>query len=162
MVREGSSPGSPGPTSPVVWALPALLTAALAAVTVALVAAPARTPVAWVGAAAFVAVALSCGEAARRGKAVAALRATVAAQEAALFRQQTETVRLAEALLPDVVGRLRKGEFPEDVLASLEDASTYQPGLTPRSGPPTTRCCARYSMPWSPRRTCATPRSAPS
>ncbi|MCX5015862.1 ATP-binding protein [Streptomyces sp. NBC_00555] len=131
MVREGSSPGSPGPTSPVVWALPALLTAALAAVTVALVAAPARTPVAWVGAAAFVAVALSCGEAARRGKAVAALRATVAAQEAALFRQQTETVRLAEALLPDVVGRLRKGEFPEDVLASLEDASTYQPGLTP-------------------------------
>lgn len=131
MVREGSSPGSPGPTSPVVWALPALLTAALAAVTVALVSAPARTPVAWVGAAAFVAVALSCGEAARRGKVVAALRATVAVQEAALSRQQTETVRLAEALLPDVVTRLRKGEFPEDVLASLEDASTYQPGLTP-------------------------------
>ncbi|MGR4879797.1 sensor histidine kinase [Streptomyces sp. LARHCF249] len=131
MVREGSSPGSPGPTSPVVWALPALLTAALAAATVVLVSAPARTPVAWVGAAAFVAVALACGEAARRGKAVAALRATVAVQEAALSRQQTETVRLAEALLPDVVARLRKGEFPEDVLASLEDASTYQPGLTP-------------------------------
>ncbi|MGP3684192.1 sensor histidine kinase [Streptomyces sp. IBSNAI002] len=131
MVREGSSPGSPGPTSPVVWALPALLTAALTVATVVLVSAPARTPVAWVGAAAFVAVALSCGEAARRGKAVAALRTTVAVQEAALSRQQTETVRLAEALLPDVVTRLRKGEFPEDVLASLEDASTYQPGLTP-------------------------------
>ncbi|MFG2983761.1 sensor histidine kinase [Streptomyces sp. NPDC048258] len=131
MVREGSSPGSPGPTSPVVWALPALLTAALSAVAVALVSAPARTPVAWVGAAAFVAVALSCGEAARRGKAVTALRARVAAQDEALWWQQAETVRLAETLLPDVVARLRKGEFPEDVLTSLEDPGTYQPGLTP-------------------------------
>lgn len=131
MVREGSSPGSPGPTSPVVWALPALLTAALSAVAVALVSAPARTPVAWIGAAAFVAVALSCGEAARRGKAVTALRAKVAAQDEALWRQQAETVRLAETLLPDVVARLRKGEFPEDVLTSLEDPGIYQPGLTP-------------------------------
>ncbi|MGW5849783.1 sensor histidine kinase [Streptomyces sp. NPDC055254] len=130
MVREGSSPGSPGPTSPVVWALPALLTAALAAVAAALVSAPARTAVAWVGAAAFVAVALACGEAARRGRTVAALRATVAAQETALTRQQAETVRLAESLLPDVVARLRKGEFPEDVLASLEDPDAYRPGLT--------------------------------
>ncbi|MET9322834.1 ATP-binding protein [Streptomyces sp. NPDC003038] len=131
MVREGSSPGSPGPVSPAVWALPALLTAAVAAVALALVSAPARTSVAWVGVAAFVAVALSCGEAARRGKAVAALRATVAAQEAALSQQQAETVRLAETLLPDVVARLRKGEFPEDVLTSLEDPDAYGPGLTP-------------------------------
>ncbi|MGW0362876.1 sensor histidine kinase [Streptomyces sp. NPDC003034] len=131
MVREGSSPGSPGPASPAVWALPALVTAVGAAVAVALVAAPARTSVAWVGVTAFVAVALSCGEAARRGKAVAALRATVAAQEAALSQQQAETVRLAETLLPDVVARLRKGEFPEDVLTSLEDPDAYRPGLTP-------------------------------
>ncbi|MFI6147547.1 sensor histidine kinase [Streptomyces sp. NPDC051109] len=130
MVRVGSSPGSPGPTSPVVWALPALLTAAVAAIAVVQVSAPARTPVAWVGAVAFVAVALSCGEAARRGKAVAALRATVAAQEAALHRQQAETVRLAQELLPDVVERLRKGEFPEEVLASLEELDTHGPGLT--------------------------------
>ncbi|KOU17695.1 ATPase [Streptomyces sp. WM6372] len=130
MVRVGSSPGSPGPTSPVVWALPALLTAAVAAFAVVQVSAPARTPVAWVGAVAFVAVALSCGEAARRGKAVAALRATVAAQEAALHRQQAETVRLAQELLPDVVERLRKGEFPEEVLASLEELDTHGPGLT--------------------------------
>ncbi|MBT2403199.1 MULTISPECIES: sensor histidine kinase KdpD [unclassified Streptomyces] len=130
MVRVGSSPGSPGPTSPTVWALPALVTAAVAAIAVALVSAPARTPVAWVGAVAFVAVALSCGEAARRGKAVAALRATVAAQEAALSRQEAETVRLAEALLPEVVERLGKGEFPEEVLASLEDPDAYEPGLT--------------------------------
>ncbi|MER7461525.1 ATP-binding protein [Streptomyces sp. NPDC097981] len=131
MVRVGSSPGSPGPTSPVVWALPALLTAAVAAIAVAQVSAPARTPVAWVGAVAFVAVALSCGEAARRGKVVAALRLTVAAQEAALHRQQTETVRLAQELLPDVVERLRKGEFPEEVLASLEELDTHGPGLSP-------------------------------
>ncbi|MFD5506640.1 sensor histidine kinase [Streptomyces sp. NPDC127051] len=130
MVRVGSSPGSPGPTSPVVWALPALLTAAVAAFAVVQVSAPARTPVAWVGAVAFVAVALSCGEAVRRGKAVAALRATVAAQEAALHRQQAETVRLAQELLPDVVERLRKGEFPEEVLASLEELDTHGPGLT--------------------------------
>ncbi|MET9883410.1 ATP-binding protein [Streptomyces sp. NPDC006430] len=130
MVRVGSSPGSPGPTSPVVWALPALLTAAVAAVAVALVSAPARTPVAWIGAVAFVAVALSCGEAARRGKVVAALRRKAAEQEAALFRQQTETVRLAQELLPDVVERLRKGEFPEEVLASLEEPDTHGPGLS--------------------------------
>ncbi|MFF1338553.1 sensor histidine kinase [Streptomyces sp. NPDC058290] len=130
MVRVGSSPGSPGPTSPVAWALPALLTAAAAAIAVAQVSAPARTPVAWIGAVAFVAVALSCGEAARRGKAVAALRLTVAAHEAALHRQQAETVRLAQELLPDVVERLRKGEFPEEVLASLEEPETHGPGLT--------------------------------
>ncbi|MEU6865777.1 ATP-binding protein [Streptomyces sp. NPDC046876] len=131
MVRVGSSPGSPGPTSPALWALPAAATAVAAAVAVALVSAPARTPVAWVGALAFVAVALACGEAARRGKAVALLRAAVAAQEAALYRQQTETVRLAQELLPDVVERLRKGEFPEEVLASLEEPGTHGPGLTP-------------------------------
>ncbi|MFD9333844.1 sensor histidine kinase [Streptomyces sp. NPDC060028] len=130
MVREGSSPGGTGPSSPVAWALPVLVTAAVAVAAVAVVSAPARTPVAWIGAAAFVAVALACGEAARRGKAVAALRATVAAQEATLSRQQAETVRLAETLLPDVVERLRKGEFPEDVLASLEDPGRHQPGLT--------------------------------
>ncbi|WP_078613357.1 sensor histidine kinase [Streptomyces katrae] len=131
MVRVGSSPGSPGPTSPVAWALPALLTAAAAAIAVVQVSAPARTPVAWIGAVAFVAVALSCGEAARRGKALAALRLTVAAHEAALHRQQAETVRLAQELLPDVVERLRKGEFPEEVLASLEEPDTHGPGLAP-------------------------------
>ncbi|WP_328764380.1 sensor histidine kinase [Streptomyces sp. NBC_00272] len=130
MVRVGSSPGSPGATSPVVWALPAALTAAAAAIAVAQVSAPARTPVAWIGAVAFVAVALSCGEAARRGKAVAALRLAAAAQEAALHRQQAETVRLAQELLPDVVERLRKGEFPEEVLTSLEELDIHGPGLT--------------------------------
>ncbi|MFF8829620.1 sensor histidine kinase [Streptomyces sp. NPDC015131] len=131
MVREGSAPGSPGPASPVIWALPAVLVAAGTAVAVALVSAPARTPVAWLGAAAFVAVALSCGAAARRGRELARLRAETAERGTALARQEAETVRLAETLLPDVVRRLRQGEFPEDVLASLEADGAYGPGLTP-------------------------------
>ncbi|MEU2390215.1 ATP-binding protein [Streptomyces sp. NPDC007369] len=131
MVRVGSSPGSPGPTSPAVWALPALAIAAATVVALVLVPAPARTPVAWIGAVACAAVALACAEAARRGKAVAALRAVAAAQEAALARQQTETVRLAQELLPDVVERLRRGEFPEEVLTSLEEPGTHGPGLSP-------------------------------
>ncbi|MCJ1676952.1 ATP-binding protein [Streptomyces sp. APSN-46.1] len=131
MVRVGSSPGSPGPTSPVVWALPPLVTAVVSLVAVVMVSASARTPVAWVGAVAFVAVALSCAEAARRGRAMVALRATIAGQEASLSRQEAETVRLAQELLPDVVERLRKGEFPDEVLTSLEDPDAYEPGLTP-------------------------------
>ncbi|MGA5406037.1 sensor histidine kinase [Streptomyces lavendulocolor] len=131
MVREGSSPGSPGPASPVIWALPAIVIAAGTAVAVALVSAPARTPVAWLGAAAFAAVALACGTAARRGRELAHLRATTAEQRSALARQEAETVRLADTLLPDVVRRLREGEFPEDVLASLEAPDAYGPGLTP-------------------------------
>ncbi|QGV80609.1 sensor histidine kinase [Streptomyces ficellus] len=131
MVREGASPGSPGPTSPVIWALPAIVIAAGTAVAVALVSGPARTPVAWLGAAAFVAVALCGGAAARRGGELARLRATVREQHTALARQEAETVRLAGTLLPDVVRRLREGEFPEDVLASLETADAYGPGLTP-------------------------------
>ncbi|MEV7544303.1 ATP-binding protein [Streptomyces sp. NPDC089915] len=130
MVREGS-PGSPGSASPVAWALPALVTAAISAAAAALVPASARASVAWIGAAACVAVALSCAEAARRGRAVASMRAVVAAREEALAVQQAETVWLAEVLLPDIVGRLRKGEFPEDVLTSLEDDDVHRPGLTP-------------------------------
>ncbi|MEU8432713.1 ATP-binding protein [Streptomyces sp. NPDC029216] len=130
MVREGS-PGSPGPASPVAWALPALVTAAISAAAAALVPASARASVAWIGAAACVAVALACAEAARRGRAVAVMRAAVAAREEALALQQAETVWLAEVLLPDIVGRLRKGEFPEDVLTSLEDDDVHRPGLTP-------------------------------
>ncbi|MFF8290631.1 sensor histidine kinase [Streptomyces sp. NPDC016309] len=131
MVREGSSPGSPGPASPVIWALPAIVIAAGTAVAVALVAAPARTPVGWLGAAATAVAALACAVAARRGRELASLRAEVAEQRTALARQEAETVRLADTLLPDVVRRLREGEFPEDVLASLEAADSYGPGLTP-------------------------------
>ncbi|WP_336322609.1 sensor histidine kinase [Streptomyces lavendofoliae] len=131
MVREGSSPGGSGPASPVIWALPAVVIAAGTAVAVALVSGPARTPVGWLGAGAFAAVALACGAAARRGRELARLRVTVAEQRTVLARQEAETVRLADSLLPDVVRRLREGEFPEDVLASLEAHDAHGPGLTP-------------------------------
>ncbi|GGU41733.1 ATPase [Streptomyces lavendofoliae] len=111
--------------------MPAVVIAAGTAVAVALVSGPARTPVAWLGAGAFVAVALACGAAARRGRELARLRVTVAEQRTALARQEAETVRLADTLLPDVVRRLREGEFPEDVLASLEAHDAHGPGLTP-------------------------------
>ncbi|MBW5486866.1 sensor histidine kinase, partial [Streptomyces bambusae] len=131
MVREGSSPGSPGPASPVVWAVPPVLTAAAAAVAVALVPASARTALLWVSVVAFAAVAAACTAAARRSRALDALRATAAAQRAALAHQEAETVQLAEVLLPDIVARLRKGEFPEDVLAALDESYAHRPGLTP-------------------------------
>ncbi|WP_078910197.1 sensor histidine kinase KdpD [Streptomyces sp. NRRL S-87] len=131
MVREGSSPGSPRPASSAVWAVPAVVTAAVAAVAVALVSAPARTPVAWTGAVACVAVALACAVAARRGAALASLRDAVDEQRTLLARQEAETVRLAEAVLPAVAERLRKGEFPEDVLASVADEDVHGAGLTP-------------------------------
>ncbi|GAA3113425.1 hypothetical protein GCM10020254_69720 [Streptomyces goshikiensis] len=94
------------------WALPALVTAAAAVAAVVIVSAPARTPVAWVGAVAFVAVALSCAEAARRGRAIAALRATVAGQEASLSRQEAETVRLAQDLPARRRGAAAQGGVP--------------------------------------------------
>ncbi|MFG2292772.1 sensor histidine kinase [Streptomyces sp. NPDC048603] len=131
MVRVGSSPGSPGSTSTALWALPAVVTAVAAAVTALAVSAPARTPVGWVGAAAFVSVALICAAAARVDRLNAELRARAEGQAEALARQEAETARLAQVLLPDVVARLRKGEFPEDVLASLQAGDVYGPGLTP-------------------------------
>ncbi|MGW7367279.1 sensor histidine kinase [Streptomyces sp. NPDC054841] len=121
MVREESSPGSGSPRSAASfgWLLPAALTVVATAVAVALVSAPARVPVAVIGAVAAVAVAAIGAEAARRGRVIEALRRTVADRDAVLSRQAAETAHLAGTLLPEVVDRLRRGEFPEDVLASL-------------------------------------------
>ncbi|MDI3421850.1 ATP-binding protein [Streptomyces sp. B-S-A12] len=77
-------------------------------------------PVVIAGAVATVVVAAACGEAARRGRRIAALSAESAAWQAALRRQEAETLHLADSLLPDIVARLRRGDFPEDVLASLQ------------------------------------------
>ncbi|MGW1519792.1 sensor histidine kinase [Streptomyces sp. NPDC002287] len=130
MVRE-DSPGSPSPAPSVAWVLPALATAVISAAAAALVPASARASVIWIGVAACAAVALSCAEAARRGRALAEARATAARRLEALALQQTETVWLAEVLLPDIVRRLRKGEFPEDLLSSLEEDEVHQPALSP-------------------------------
>ncbi|MGW7276134.1 sensor histidine kinase [Streptomyces sp. NPDC054864] len=58
-------------------------------------------------------------ELARRATRIRLLQGTVAEREARLTFHQDATEHLATTLLPDVVERLRRGEFPEDVLASL-------------------------------------------
>ncbi|MFH9420972.1 sensor histidine kinase [Streptomyces sp. NPDC017529] len=134
MVPEGSSPGGPRPGSVLAWILPAAATAVAAAVAAAMVPAQASTPVVWIGSVATMAVALVTAEVTRRGRALAALRAQADAQQAALARQEAETVRLAEELLPEVVARLGRGEFPEDVHEAITEQVLRQAraaGLTP-------------------------------
>ncbi|MFC5804215.1 ATP-binding protein [Streptomyces formicae] len=128
MIREESSPGSGSPRSAASfgWLLPAALTAAATAVAVALVAAPARVPVAVIGGLAAVAIAAIGAEAARRGRTIEALRRSVAERDTVLARQASETAHLAGTLLPEAVERLRKGEFPEDVLATLNAPEAHQ------------------------------------
>ncbi|MBM9622535.1 sensor histidine kinase [Streptomyces zhihengii] len=126
MVRQGTSTGSPRPRSGLVWQLPVAATVAAAIVAVFLVSASARTPVVIVSAVTVVAVGLACAEVVRRGQVIAELRDRLAAQEAENARQSAETSRLAGELLPHVVGELRKGAFPEDVLASLDVSAEHR------------------------------------
>ncbi|MCX4823108.1 ATP-binding protein [Streptomyces sp. NBC_01142] len=126
MVRQEASTGSPRPVASAVWLLPVAATVAAAATAVSLVSASARTPVVWIGVVAVFAVAVACAEAARRGKLVAELRGRLVEHETVLARQKAETARLAGELLPQVVERLRKGEFPEDVLASLDAPAEHR------------------------------------
>ncbi|MGW6413017.1 sensor histidine kinase [Streptomyces vinaceus] len=71
-----------------------------------------------VGIAAFSVIAVTA-ELARRGKRIRLLQGTVVEREARLELQAAETFELTESTLPDAVARLRRGEFPEDVLATL-------------------------------------------
>ncbi|WP_187645550.1 sensor histidine kinase KdpD [Streptomyces sp. TRM49041] len=128
MVREESSPGSGSPRSAAsfVWLLPAALIAVATGVTVALVPASARGPVGVCGAVSALVLAVLGAETARRGRVIEELRRTVAARDTALARRHAETAHLAGTLLPDAVERLRQGEFPEDVLASLTAPEEHQ------------------------------------
>ncbi|MFI1645619.1 sensor histidine kinase [Streptomyces avidinii] len=58
-------------------------------------------------------------EALRRGRALAAERAQVAALRHALSRQEAEAIRLSAVVLPEAIERLRRGELPEEVLTAL-------------------------------------------
>ncbi|MCW2874409.1 ATP-binding protein [Actinacidiphila oryziradicis] len=123
MVHAGSSPGGQRRASALVWLLPSVVTAAAAALTVLAVDAGARTAVMWCGVAATIAVAVIAAETARRGRALAAMRERLAEREAALQhqlgRQEAETVRLAEKLLPQVVARMQQGDFAYDALSRV-------------------------------------------
>ncbi|MDF3287940.1 ATP-binding protein [Streptomyces silvisoli] len=123
MVPAGSSSGVPRPASVVPWLLPAAGTALCATVAAAVASASARGLVAWCGVVATVAVALVAAEAARRGRMVAVLRDRLAEQEATLnarlAQQRADTLWLADVLLPEAVGRIQRGEFPEDVIRAV-------------------------------------------
>ncbi|WP_063857156.1 MULTISPECIES: ATP-binding protein [unclassified Kitasatospora] len=124
MLRAGSSLGGRRSAPVLVWLLPTVVTVAAAVVAVSLTSTGARAGVVWCGVVGTAAVGIVAAEAARRGRALAALREQHARQESELryrlARQQTETVRLAEVTLPETVARLQRGEFTEDVLKAYE------------------------------------------
>ncbi|MFB7176676.1 sensor histidine kinase [Streptomyces sp. NPDC056257] len=73
---------------------------------------------------ALIAVAAVCTaavlvEALRRGRALAAERAQIAAMRHTLSRQETEAARLSQVVLPEAIERLRRGELAEEVLTAL-------------------------------------------
>lgn len=127
--RAGSPSGDPRPASALVWVIPTAVTAVAALAATLLVSSDARAPIAWIGLAATLSVAVAAAEAARRGRMAAALREEIRERNAALARQEAETARLAQQQLPGVVARLRQGDFPEDVLRDLGADSAA--GLTP-------------------------------
>ncbi|MFJ6651124.1 sensor histidine kinase [Streptomyces sp. NPDC091290] len=62
----------------------------------------------------------------RRGRRIRLMRETISERDALLAHQQDATDYLATTLLPDVVERLRRGDFPQDVLNSLRAPEAHQ------------------------------------
>lgn len=133
MVREEASPTAGRPAASYMWYLPPIAIVVATALVASLASSSARTPVVVLGVVAAAVAAVVVAAAERRGRQIAALRAQVAQREAALLRQEAETVRLHVEVLPEMMERLRKGEFPETVLASLtaEAVGAERAGLTP-------------------------------
>lgn len=106
------------------WLVPAVVTAGAAVVAALVTSTGARAEVLWCGAVGTAAVAVVAAEAARRGRALAALRERFALQEnelrRRLARQEAETLRLARTGLPEAVARLRRGTSTDEVLRSYE------------------------------------------
>ncbi|BFV56443.1 ATP-binding protein [Kitasatospora sp. CMC57] len=106
------------------WLLPTVVTVAAAVVAATVTSTGARAGVVWCGVVGTAAAAVVAAEAARRGRALAALQERYARQEGELrlrlTRQEAETVRLAKVILPETVARLQRGEFTEDVLKAYE------------------------------------------
>ncbi len=120
MPGAGSSPGRRRSAPVLVWLLPTLVTAAVAAVAVATAPADSRVQVAVCAAVGTLAVVLVAAEAARRGRATEDLRARAVQREGELIRrltrQETEYIRLAKSVLPAAMTRLTHGEGLEDVV----------------------------------------------
>ncbi|MEV0192710.1 ATP-binding protein [Kitasatospora purpeofusca] len=120
MLGAGSSPGRRRSAPVLVWLLPTVITAAVAAVAVAAATPGSRLPVAVCAAVSTLAVVLVAAEAARRGRATEELRARAVQREGELIRrltrQETEYIRLAKSVLPAAMARLTHGEGLEDVV----------------------------------------------
>ncbi|MFF2350995.1 ATP-binding protein [Kitasatospora sp. NPDC058115] len=129
MLGAGSSPGRRRSAPVLVWLLPTLATAAVAAVTVAAASPDARTGVALCAVVGTLAVVLVAAEAARRGRAAEELRARAVQREGELIRrltrQETEYIRLAKSVLPAAMTRLSMGEGLENVVRAytLQDVT---------------------------------------
>ncbi|WP_446423288.1 ATP-binding protein [Kitasatospora purpeofusca] len=120
MLGAGSSPGRRRSAPVLVWLLPTVVTAAVAAVAVTAATPDSRLPVAVCAAVGTLAVMLVAAEAARRGRATEELRARAVQREGELIRrltrQETEYIRLAKSVLPAAMARLTHGEGLEDVV----------------------------------------------
>ncbi|MFE4017889.1 ATP-binding protein [Streptomyces sp. NPDC059101] len=131
MARAGSPPGGSGPASAPIWLLPSVLLAVCTAVAVSLTPSTARAPVAAIGIAATVAVAIAAGETARRGRALDELRRQFAQRESVLqghlAQQEAETVRMAKETLPKAMAQLQEGIRAEDVLRNVGHVSRVSP-----------------------------------
>ncbi len=131
MVGIGTSSHARRPTSAFIWLLPPAVVAVCAVVAVTAVTAEARTPVAWCGTMAALAVALVAAEAVRRGRLIDALRARSAEREAALQgqldQQEAEILRLAREMLPAAVTLLRRGTPLDDVLSHVHPIVQLEP-----------------------------------
>ncbi len=116
MVGAGASPAGRRAAPVLPWLLPAAVVVAAVGVAVAVVPAGSWTAAFLCGAAALVSVALLATEALRRGRELIRLQDRGAALERRLARQEVQTTRLAEVLLPQAVARIQRGDFVEDVL----------------------------------------------
>ncbi|MEV6976856.1 ATP-binding protein [Kitasatospora sp. NPDC093806] len=120
MLGAGSPPGRRRSAPVLVWLLPTVVTAAVAAVLVSTASPGARGRVALCAAVGTVAVVLVAVEAARRGRATEALRAWSVQRESELIRrltrQEAEYLRLAKSVLPAAMARLSRGEGLDDVI----------------------------------------------
>ncbi|WP_443056715.1 sensor histidine kinase [Streptomyces sp. NBC_00667] len=118
MAQKDIPPEAARPDAGTSWMMPAITAVAAVCLIGALISSsePVRTACVALGA---VCTAAALAEALRRGRALAAGRAEVAALHHALSRQETEAVRLSQVVLTEAIERLRKGELPEEVLTAL-------------------------------------------
>ncbi|QDY76755.1 ATP-binding protein [Streptomyces qinzhouensis] len=130
MVRQKTSTGSPRSAASFVWLVPVVVTAAAGATAAALVSASARSAAIWIGASAVAAVAAAAWAAVRRTREVHRLTALLAEREAVITRNEEAAERLVRELLPELLARVQRGEFPEDLLPGIDLPPEYLSVLT--------------------------------